>query len=285
MCFMVIGHLLGPSVDDASAAEVGDLAVSIIEKAGAGALGNSMHELIQVIAVRLASAKHPTLIQSLIMVFARLILLNAAETVNFLAGIQIENSNALAVVLTKWLENATTFAGFDAIRESVTALATIYNLHDPRLRQITVQGDLVVDTSSRIKTRSMAKNAPIQYTAVSADLKLVKVLVNELVPYTDHSFGASVKSPTTPSFPGGAPLTRTRSEDSWESEPDDSGLMARMSDDETQKYLVDFFRQQGAQPVFQELYGKLSAEEKKRCVEAVESYGAMEAQRAQLGQQ
>jgi importin-9 len=281
MCFLVIGHLLGPGVDDASAAEVGELAVSLVEKAGAAALGNSMQELLQVLAVRLSTAEHPSLIQSLVMVFARLSILNAAEILNFLSGIPIENTNALAVVMKKWLENSVHFVGFEAIRQNATALVAIYNLHDSRLDNIMVNGDLIPDTSSRIRTRSMAKAKPIQYTIIPASLKLVKVLVNELVPFGGGAPSRGLRSPTAPTF--GAAMEKQSSSGSWESEPSSPGLSPRASDDATQKFLVDFFRQQGAEKGFQDMYAQLTEEEKKRCMDAVEGYAAMEAQRAALG--
>jgi hypothetical protein len=62
------------------------------------------------------------------------------------------------------------------------ALCHLYNLQDPRLAQIIVPGDLIIPTSSRIMTRSRAKNTPDQYTMIPVPLKIVKVLIQELGP-------------------------------------------------------------------------------------------------------
>lgn len=277
MCFMVIGHLLGPSSDENSAAEVGELAVSVIDQAGAAALGTSMHDLLRGLAQRLSSAEQITLIQSLTTVFARLSLLSVHEVLEFLASLTIGSINGLTVVLQKWLENSVNFAGFDSIKENISALVMIYRTHDPRLDGIECVGDLIPDTSSRIRTRSMTKNAPIRYTRVSAPLKIVKILVGELLPYGDPSAAfAPLKSPT--------PAHRPPSSDgSWESDEDDGILTGRQVDDATQKFLVDFFRAEGADPGFQSLYGQLTDEERKRCMAGVEGWSKLESQRMMMG--
>ena len=282
MCFMIIGHLLGPTVDESSATEVGELAVSVVDQAGTAVLGNSMQELLRVIAERLHTAEHLSLIQSLTSVFARLSLISATEVIDFLAALPIASRNGLSVVMTKWLENSTGYVGFEAIRQNTEALVGIYRTHDPRIASIECNGDLIPDTSSRIKTRSMARNQPIRFTRVTAPLKLLKVLVAELLPYGDpnNAFSKPIKSP---GFSIGA---RTAgSDDSWES--DDEGeagslLNSKPSDDATQKFLVEFFQAEGADPRLQALYAQLTEEEKKRCVDAVEGWGKMESQRAML---
>ena len=291
MCFLVIGHLLGPQVEDVSAAEVGELASSVVEKAGPAALGSSMHELLQILVERLATAEHLSLIQSLISVFARLTTLNAAELIDYLATQVVANkqSSGLAVVLARWLENASNFAGFEAVSQSSTALATIYRTHDPRIAAIEVNGDLIPDTSSRIKTRSMAKNAPIRYTRISAPLKLVKVLVAELLPYGDPGSALPLRSPGLSSR-GGKTLGAGRndaggSDDEWESENDeiDEALGAgQRVDDATQESLVRFFREEGSDPRFQALYAQLTDEENRRCMDAVDGWGKWETQRTTL---
>ena len=63
---------------------------------------------------------------------------------------------------------------------SVVALCKLYDLQDPRLAEVQVKGDLVVTQSNRIMTRSRARAQPDQYTSVSAQLKIIKVLVEEL---------------------------------------------------------------------------------------------------------
>ena len=60
------------------------------------------------------------------------------------------------------------------------ALSKLYELDDPRLSQISVKGDLIVRETGRIMTRSRARETPYEYTMVPANLKIIKLLVDEL---------------------------------------------------------------------------------------------------------
>jgi hypothetical protein len=114
---VIIDRLLGPSVDDNAGAEVGGLAAELVEKAGSEQLGPYLMQLLRAVAVRLGSATQAQFIQSLILVFARLALVNAREVVDFLAEVQVGAENGLQVVIVKWLENSVNFAGYDEIRQ------------------------------------------------------------------------------------------------------------------------------------------------------------------------
>lgn len=178
---VIIDRLLGPSVDDNAAAEVGGLAAELVEKAGSERLGPYLLQLLRAVAIRLASATEAQFIQSLILVFARLSLVNAKEVLDFLGEVQLPSGQTgLEVVMSKWLENSVNFAGYDGIRQNVIALSKIYGLNDERLSRIQVRGDLIVPTSDRIMTRSRARQNPDQHTIVSVPLKILKVLIEEL---------------------------------------------------------------------------------------------------------
>ncbi|KAF6235520.1 hypothetical protein HO173_006203 [Letharia columbiana] len=88
---------------------------------------------------------------------------------DFFAQFQVEDANGgtgLEVVLRKWLETSVSFSGYDAIRQNVIALMSIYiyRLHDERLWNIQTKGDLIVQNSSRIKTRAQSKKEPDQFS-------------------------------------------------------------------------------------------------------------------------
>lgn len=213
---LIIDRLLGPDVDDASAAEVGGLAVELVEKAGAEKLGPYLMQLLRVVAIRLSTADHASFIQNLVLVFARLSMTNAREVIDFLAQVEFSAEDGgiksgLEVVLRKWLDNSATFSGYDAIRQNVIALTNIYKLHDERLNGIQVQGDLLVQNSTRIKTRSQTKKEPDQWSIVAVPLKLIKVLIQELA------------NPLTPSTPGLNAASQNGGgddeDDDWEDEP------------------------------------------------------------------
>lgn len=114
---VIIDRLLNPNVDDNGAAEVGGLAAELVEKAGSERLGPYLMQLLQAVAQRLATASAAHLIQSLILVFARLSLISASEVVSFLADVRVGDQSGLEVVIRKWLENSINFAGYDDIRQ------------------------------------------------------------------------------------------------------------------------------------------------------------------------
>jgi importin-9 len=117
VCLLIIDRLLGPAIEDNAASEVGGLAAELVEKAGSERLGPFLPQLLQAVAGRLATAQAAPFIQSLILVFARLSLNSAHDVVEFLSTIQIGSENGLQVVMSKWLENSVSFAGYDEIRQ------------------------------------------------------------------------------------------------------------------------------------------------------------------------
>lgn len=190
LTLVIINRLLNsPEIEESASENVGALASALVTHAGATALGSYLSDLLRAIAIRLATATRIQFIQSLLMVFANLATQVPADILAFLSEIQITinqtSSSALTLTVQKWLENSVHFAGFDEIRQNVIALSKIYSLHDPRLHNITVKGDLIVQpptnsSSARIKTRSQARLNPDTYTSIPADLKILKLLVDEL---------------------------------------------------------------------------------------------------------
>lgn len=276
---LIIDRLLGPDVDDASAAEVGGLAVELVEKAGPDKLGPYLMQLLRVVAIRLSTADHANFIQNLVLVFARLSITNAREVIDFLAQVEVDTAEAgrktgLEVVLRKWLDNSANFSGYDNIRQNVIALTNIYQLHDERLNNVQVQGDLIVQNTTRIKTRSQAKKEPDQWSIITVPLKLVKVLIQEL---------ANPRSPTPPGLTLGNQNGASDDEDDdWEDEPalldlaapktraelmtfmNESKWNERQWDDETQKFLVNFFHTVETEPDFLNHYHSLTDIEREK---------------------
>ena len=212
---LIIDRLLGPGVEDSSAAEVGGLAAELVYRAGSVRLGPYLEQLLRVVAVRLNTAERANFIQSLVLVFARLSETSestAKEVLDFLSLVQVNESTGLEVVLKKWLENSVNFSGYDAIRQNVVALTNIFKLHDERLSNIQTRGDLLVENTSRIKTRSQSKKQPDQYSVIPIPLKLTKVLIQELSP-----------SPTADVFPHRVngrkqSIVSDNDDDEWEDE-------------------------------------------------------------------
>lgn len=159
---------------------------------------------------------------------------------------------------------------------SVVALSKLYELNDSRLAEIHVKGDLIVPKSDRIMTRSRAKQNPDQYTTISAQLKIVKVLVQELL-------SASGNRPFDASAAATDADDEDDEDDDWEDDSNDfldlgsgmtkSQLMAyaaeddvpaRGKDDETQAYLLEFFRQASQKPGFGDTFNSLTSEEQEK---------------------
>ncbi|KAI5847418.1 armadillo-type protein, partial [Tricharina praecox] len=83
---IIIDRLLRPEFSEGAAMEVGGLAAEIVDKAGEH-IGQLLPELLRAVAARLATASLPNFIQSLILVFARLVLKQPKDVVEFLAGL------------------------------------------------------------------------------------------------------------------------------------------------------------------------------------------------------
>ncbi|KAI6778489.1 importin-9 [Emericellopsis cladophorae] len=284
VCLHVIDRLLGPTIEDNSATEVGGLAAELVEKAGHDRLGPFLPQLLQAVASRLATAQAAQLIQSLILVFARLSLNTPKEVVDFLDSVQINSRNGLQVVIPKWLENSVNFAGFDEIRQNVIALSKLFTLNDPRLAQIQVKGDLVVSNDTRIKTRSRSKQNPDQWTQVPAQVKIIKLLIEELMLASGHKSAADIASAAV-----GGELDSDSDDEGWEDDDDalDLGLGTtkadlmsildgpgrRYPDNETNKYLTEFFMRCGTENLanFNDVYVYLNVEEQKKIHDVVNS--------------
>ncbi|OAA69529.1 Armadillo-type fold protein [Cordyceps fumosorosea ARSEF 2679] len=286
VCLVIVDRLLGPSIEDNSASEVGGLAAEIVEKAGQERLGPFLLQLLQAVANRLAVAQAAAIIQSLILVFARLSLNGAQDVVEFLSQIQINpNENGLQVVMSKWLENSVSFAGYDEIRQNVIALSKLFALNDSRLKNIIVKGDLVVDDDGMIKTRSRSKQRPDQYSPVPAQLKIVKVLIEELLSASGVRSAANLAAAAVA---GSNELDEDDGEDGWEDDETlDMTLNAvkgdlmsymdnggqRQPDDETQAYLTDFFIRASQENIgdFNHWYPQLQEAERQKLSELAHS--------------
>ena len=284
---IIIDRLLNSSlVDDNAAAEVGGLAAELVEKAGGEKLGPYLLQLLRAVALRLATAEKAQFIQSLILVFARLSISSPRDVIDFLSQVDIHGENGLKVVLAKWLENSFNFAGYEHIRQNVVALTKLYGLDDPRIGQVSVKGDLIVQETGpgRIKTRSQAKANPDRWTTIPANVKILKVLVEELTNASSSRF-----NPSGAAAAAAAGLDSEGSDDAdeWEDvgagstgvldlglgmtkqelmaydEEGPSPTASRQRDDETSEYLMVWFREQALKPEFGGIFEALNEEEKK----------------------
>ncbi|KAG0261216.1 hypothetical protein BG011_001257 [Mortierella polycephala] len=174
-----IAKLLDPSQSESAALFVGDLVSKLIKKGG-DLVTPIIPDLLNAVTQRLAQAKLPTFIQPLVMVFAQLCLNQHEVVINFLAGLTINGRNGLDIVLSAWLANHADFQGLYNQKVSTVALTKIFMSADPRVYAVQVNGDLIVPQSSRIVTRSLARNTPDQFTITTVPVKIIRLLATDL---------------------------------------------------------------------------------------------------------
>lgn len=289
IALLAIDRLLGESVGDDAAVEVGGLAAEVVEKAGPEKLGPYFPQLLGALARRLTTAESAQFIQSLVSVFMRLSITNAPDVINFLSTLDINGASALYVVLTKWLENSPSFAGFDEIQQNIAALTKIYQLNDSRVNNVQVKGDLIVQNTGRIKTRSQARANPDQFTMVPAHLKIVKILIAELDVSSQSADPNASGASGALAAAGLQELDSDDEKDEWEDETSAAGADAiysstglnqqqlssllkddmttesgRMLDPEASEHLRRFFVDIAPTPAFQEIFSHLTSEEQEK---------------------
>ncbi|KAL1915230.1 uncharacterized protein VTP21DRAFT_7506 [Calcarisporiella thermophila] len=183
-----VARLLHPEQSESAALFVGDLIVKLIQKGGEQ-LTPIMPQLLNAVVQRLAAATTPTFVQSLIGVFAHLLVNGQLETVvAFLSEVTVREQSGLEIVMRLWCENFENFHGYYDIKVNAIALSKLLLSHDPRLANIHVQGDLIVPqdpSANLIKTRSRARQNPDQYTVIPLPAKITKLLAVDFLSHSD----------------------------------------------------------------------------------------------------
>ncbi|KAJ3401754.1 Importin 9 [Chytriomyces hyalinus] len=141
-----------------------------------------LSNLLTAIVYRLATAKYTQLIETLILVFANLILQHGSATiVDFLSGISVpeRNLNGLELLLTVWADHFGEVNGFYNVKLNAAAMATLFKHSgsDERVQKVIVKGRL--KPTEKIITRSKSKNVPDQYTMIPFPAKAVMVLLTD----------------------------------------------------------------------------------------------------------
>lgn len=134
---------------------------------------------------------------------------------------------------------------------------------------------MIIPTSDRIMTRSRARQNPEQYTVISAQLKIIKVLVDELLSASGNTRDLSVAA--------AADIDDDDDEEGeWEDDDfldlgsgmtksqlmalgaEDGPGMSRSRDDETQAYLIEFFQRAAQSPGFNDVFNALTPAEQEK---------------------
>ncbi|GAN01450.1 importin-9 [Mucor ambiguus] len=173
-----IAKLLEPTGTDSDALFVGDLIVTLIQKVGSG-IAPVLPDLLTAVLARLMNTDYQPFIQSLVMVFAHLVISQQDTVFQFLCETNINGKSGLEILMTTWCENYDSFSGYYTMKASAIALSKVFLSSDPRLQNITVKGEIVVNPNAGIVTRSRAKRNPDQYTAIPLPAKIIKLLVSD----------------------------------------------------------------------------------------------------------
>nr|CCA22544.1 importin putative [Albugo laibachii Nc14] len=211
--------LLAPSLSEESASKVGGLLTQLLLKCSeleafqAKPLlsADVVREMLIAVSTRLITAELPSLIQSLCMVFAKMMVTHgkyfldelerlpppqlSAGTTNETNGLLFPN-NLLEFVFRFWIEKQSNFYGVHCLKITLSALLQILEWRDPRLMQLLVRGNeqesmLSLPTqgdtqrrSRRLQARSSSRgaiSASIPPKPIHFGTKLLIVLANAII--------------------------------------------------------------------------------------------------------
>lgn len=169
----VAAKLLSPSLADSCAICVGGLITQILLKVGPTLPATTVQSILSAVSTRLASAELPSLVQSLCLVFARLVHTHGRDLLGVLeqlpapprmhATTNPEPNNLLQFVFGTWIEKQADFYGLYCMKVTMSALLKVVEWNDPRINEILVTGSEIESSleasSAGIQTRSRAKNS------------------------------------------------------------------------------------------------------------------------------
>lgn len=121
---------------------------------------------------KIYKSRMPSIVQSLVLVFARLIHSHAREILEFLSETSIDNRICLKIVLDKWLLQQPLFRGYYTKNATLSALLKIFLLRDPRVENL-----MVIGYNPSHSNVNSEVNAPFKILSL-----LMRYLDNELNP-------------------------------------------------------------------------------------------------------
>ncbi|KAH9510177.1 Importin 9 [Bulinus truncatus] len=180
----VIFKLLDPKTSEHTATFVGKLVSVVIGRCGTQ-LGENLDLMLRAVLSKIQQAETLSVLQSLLMVFANLMLTQMEAVLDFLTSVPGPTGKpALEFVLNEWCSRQHLFYGSYERKISTLALCKLLQHaianNDLRLQDIMVQGEPIQQTGQGIQTRSKAKNTPEQWTTIPVLVKIYKLLINEL---------------------------------------------------------------------------------------------------------
>lgn len=174
--------LLNPLNTEFTATFIGRLVITIITKAGAF-LGEHIDLLLKAVISKMQLVQSLSVMMSLVMTFAHLILIQMEAVLNFLSTVPGPTGEpAMNFVLTNWLSRQHLFYGQYERKVSIMALCKLFeygiSTNDSRLTGVHIK-ELQTIPGANVKTRSQAQ-AQQQWIDVPCLVKIFKLLINEL---------------------------------------------------------------------------------------------------------
>jgi hypothetical protein len=158
---------------ESAAIFIGKLINKLIEKGGIH-ISPYLPGLLKMVVERLQTAKMPSFVETLVLIFCALIQTDCESVLAFL------KTRGLELFLNKLCEVFHDLNGIYQVKLGATALIILLSKNDPSLQNIGVKGELIVDKSSkRIVTRSISKTQPDQFTIVPFPVKAIGLLLDE----------------------------------------------------------------------------------------------------------
>lgn len=187
LLLMITSKFLSPELSDSAALNSGSIVLSILEKFQSYLSENFQSQLLEATVKRLIIAKEVITIENLILVFCKIVLNSSSpqDLVNFLFNNVVLTKdhitqNGLELILPIWFNSFEITRGYELIKANTLALGKLFSLGDERIESMIVNGDIIPYQGDVIRTRSMARSMPDEYTKIPAALKILKLFVSEL---------------------------------------------------------------------------------------------------------
>ena len=132
----VAKRLLSPQTNEQAALCLGNLVIQIFHKIQPNIDTSVLFCVVQ----KIYKTRMPSTLQSLVLVFARLIQTNPSEIVELLSETSVDNRISLKVVLDKWLLQQPLFRGPYTKTVTLTALLKLFMMRDSRIESLMVIG-------------------------------------------------------------------------------------------------------------------------------------------------
>lgn len=181
----IVSKFLSPTVTDQALVNLGSLFILIIDNfSNSDLIKQYFSDMLRGVTIRLLRAKEVPTIENLILIFNKLMIMNAQDTLIFLKGFRIDENgtSALVQIFPIWFQSFEVMRGFSKILGSVQAFSELLLLNDPSIASIQTRGDVLPNQipENVIVTRSMSKNMKLKYEIIPVDAKIIRLFIKEL---------------------------------------------------------------------------------------------------------